>query len=358
MNRDGLRVIVPAAVSIAAIAAATLVFEWFIVNVTGLAELSHITFDLREARACTSLGPCGVVPMSMIKSGMYPTLAAVSFWGSIVFALLVLYQAGSRVLGGFANESITKAAHGIGTLVIITSLGAGYLFGPSLTPGEMMGLGFDVDRGWGPLSMLLGLILGHVALHYTREGSLDAPATPLPIATARPPLPMHTPPAGARVKEPTTPPIAARAQAPTIPPPIRAMPDAFKGRIRFSVITGDVTVAGIDARREDGSGVLVLWRDVVGLVVRRLPPELDGHPFVDLVSTATMTLRLLPWSRLTGEALEGDSEGRVRAFVKLVKARCPEAKLDRATQAFLDDTQPPAQLPSLELLAQHDQALT
>jgi len=358
MNREGLRVIGPAIASVAAIAAATLGLEWFIANVTGLMELSRITFDLREARACSSLGPCGVVPMSMIKSGMYPTLAAISFWGSIVFALLVLYQAGSRILGGFANESITKAAHGLGSLVIITSVGAGYLFGPSLTPGEMMGLGFDVDRGWGPLTMLLGLILGHVALYTAREGGLDdappyRPVAPLPVATARPPLPTSTPAAGM----PTAAPVSPRTHAPTTPPPMQ-MPDAFKGKIRFSVVTGEVTVAGIDARREDGGSVLVMWRDVVGLVVRRLPPELDGHPFVDIVSTADMTLRVLPWSKLTGETLEGDSEGRVRAFVKLVKARAPEAKLDRATQSFFDDnTARPAQLPSLELLAKHDQAL-
>lgn len=360
--------VVPAIASIAGILAGTLVFEWFIIELTGAPELSRITFDLREARACSSLGPCGVVPMSMIKAGWYPSLAAVSFWGSLVFAAVLAYQAGARMLGGFANETISKAAHGLATLVMLTSVGAGYLAGPDTQPAELMGLGVDADRGWGPLAMLAGLLAGHWALYQMREGGNDEPPVhrvdPLPVARARVPLPLVTPPSGLPnvPRPPTVPPVSrtqtpVRASPPTTPPPMRAVPEALEGKLRFAMVTGDVTVAGIDARREDG-GVLVMWRDVVGLVVRRLPPELEGHAFVDIVSTAGMTLRLLPWSKLTGEPFEGDAEGRIRAFIRAVHPRCPEARLDRMTQAFLDDaTRPPAQLPNVEMLAKHDQAL-
>src|SRR5688572_14047181 len=106
MSRDGLRVLTLAGISIALIVASTLVMDWFVATIAGDSiGVMKITFDLREARLCSELGPCGVVPMSMIKGTFYPTLAAVTFWGSLVFGLLVLYQAGSRVLGGFANEA-------------------------------------------------------------------------------------------------------------------------------------------------------------------------------------------------------------------------------------------------------------
>jgi hypothetical protein len=373
MTRDGVRVLLPAMASIAAIAAATLVFEWFLVDINGSFDISKITFDLREARACSTAGDCGVVPVSMIKGSFYPTLATITFWGSLVFALLLIYQVGSRVFGGVASESISKAAHGLGTLVVLTAVGAGYVFGPDLEPAELMGLGIDVDRGWGPVAMLLGLMIGHIALYAARDAAIDnpplipidVPLLPRTVAKTHLPMPMTTPPAGTpqlpRTRTPNTPagmPLVARTRTPTTPAGMRAMPDIYKGKIQFSIVSSESTVAGIDARREDGSSVLVMWRDVVGLVARRLPPELDGHPFVDIVSTAGMTLRLLPWSKLIGEHLEGDPEARMRAFLDIVVPRCPEVKLDRATQAFLDDaTKRPAQLPSLALLAKHDQAL-
>ena len=379
MTRDSLRVLVPAMFALASIIAATLLLDWFIIDFRGSAEISKITFDLREARACTTLGPCAVVPMSMIKGSAYPTLAAVTFWGGLLFAAVVLYQCGTRLLNGTAGEAAARIGHVLGVVVMLTAAGCGYLFGPDLEAGAMMG--FGVDRGLGPLVMLVGLVAGHVALRATREGRDEPAYTPIEpqryartptapppvVGSTRVPLPMHTPSHGVpTVRPPTVPPPTAsrtktptRGQTPTAPPPMKAMPEALKGKLRFSMVTGEISVAGIDARREDGSGVLVMWRDVVGLVVRRLPPELEGHPFADVVSTAGMTLRVLPWSKLTGESFgEADAETRVRELVKLVTQRCPEAKLDRATQAFVEDaTRRPAQLPNLEMLAKHDQAL-
>ena len=379
MTRDMLRVLLPAIASIALIVAGTLMLDWFIVDFAGARDMAKITFDLREARACSSLGPCAVVPMSMIKGSFYPALAVVTFWAGLVFAVLVLYQAGSRFFRGEANESITRVGHLLGVIAMLTAAGAGYVFGPDFEAGAMMG--FGVERGLGPSMMLLGLLAGNVALYFTREGTHDEPPftkiepyqprtrtrdSVIPraaVVSTRVPLPIHTPPQGQRVvsRAPTVPPVVATPRTKT--PPGRAQPlttpPPLKGKVRFSLVTGDVSAAGIDARREDGGGVLVMWRDVVGFVVRRLPPELEGHPFVDVVSTAGMTLRVLPWSKLTGDQFaDGDAEARVRNFVKLVAPRCSEAKIDRATQSFLDDaTKKPAQLPNLEMLAKHDQAL-
>jgi len=51
-------------------------------------------------------------------------------------------------------------------------------------------------------------------------------------------------------------------------------------------VTAAVSAAGIDARREDGSSRLVMWREVVGVIARRLPPDYQGLVFVDIVSSA------------------------------------------------------------------------
>lgn len=378
MTREGLRVLVPAIASIILIAAAALALEWFVVNINGAMDLSRITLDLREAHACTSAGDCASVPMSMIKGSAYPTLATISFWGGLGFALLVLYQAGTRVLGAATtSESVINAGHGLGSLVILTTVGAGYLFNPDLEPMQNAIMGIDFDRGWGPLAMLVGLCAGQVALYFMKDPlGGEAPVIPIakqvspavqqaprPTATGtRVPLPLDTPPEGSPTVKPqraqTRPPYIGRTQTPTTPPAMKALAEVYKNKIKFAMVTGDVTMGGIDARREDGGGVLVVWRDVVGLVVRRLPPELDGHPFIDIVSTAGMTLRVLPWSKLTGEHFEGEGDQRVRSFMQVVTKRCTDARIDRATQSFLDDdTKRPAQLTSLDLLSKHDTAL-
>jgi len=100
----------------------------------------------------------------------------------------------------------------------------------------------------------------------------------------------------------------------------------------------------------------VLWRDVVGVVARRLPPVYDSAAFVDIVSTAGSTLRIVPWTRLTGELVDAAGDDRPRAVIEHVLARCPNARLDPATQHFLD-TGEPAQLPDLDTLRAHDDRL-
>lgn len=135
--------------------------------------------------------------------------------------------------------------------------------------------------------------------------------------------------------------------------------DALRGRLNYAVATAEITPAGIDARREDGAHRLVLYRDVVGIVARRLPvvAPYEGSPFVDVISTADSTLRILPWTRLTGDAVNGENVVRARALVQLLVERCGKARLDRATQRFLTGAEPPAQIPDEATLDQHDQRL-
>src|SRR5262249_9667948 len=84
------------------------------------------------------------------------------------------------------------------------------------------------------------------------------------------------------------------------------------------------------ARREDGLSRLVLWRDVVGVVARRMPPAYDGAAFVDIVSTAGSTLRIVPWTRLSGQLIDIDDRNRTRAVVEHVVAPGPSGRRDPA----------------------------
>jgi len=134
------------------------------------------------------------------------------------------------------------------------------------------------------------------------------------------------------------------------------VPEHLRKRLSYVALTAELTGGGIDARREDGLSRLVLWRDVVGVVVRRMPPVYDGAAFVDIVSTAGSTLRIVPWTRLTGEPIEGDGEDRPRSVIVHVLARCPDIKVDPATRQFLESGEP-AQLPDLDTLRAHDERL-
>ncbi|HMG53368.1 MAG TPA: hypothetical protein VK601_07795 [Kofleriaceae bacterium] len=134
------------------------------------------------------------------------------------------------------------------------------------------------------------------------------------------------------------------------------VPAHLRNRLQYVALTAELTGGGIDARREDGLSRLVLWRDVVGVVARRMPPVYDSAAFVDIVSTAGSTLRIVPWTRITGELIDTEGGDRARAVVEHVVARCPRARLDPATRLFLD-TGEPAQLPDLDTLRAHDDRL-
>jgi hypothetical protein len=138
--------------------------------------------------------------------------------------------------------------------------------------------------------------------------------------------------------------------------PLTPIPEHLRNRLRYVALTAEVTGGGIDARREDGLSRLVLWRDVVGVVARRMPAVYDSAAFVDIVSTAGSTLRIVPWTRLTGQLTDVDGDARPRAVVEHVVAHCPSVRLDPATRIFLD-TGEPAQLPDLDTLRAHDERL-
>lgn len=129
--------------------------------------------------------------------------------------------------------------------------------------------------------------------------------------------------------------------------------------LRFAANTVMLSHVGVEAHLDDGRVRVVPWREVVGVVARRLPPfaPFSGETFVDIISTADSTVRILPWTTLVGElAADGDAE-KARAIVRLVTLRAPGAQLDQATRVFVDGRGPAAQLPDAVTLAAHDARL-
>jgi hypothetical protein len=141
--------------------------------------------------------------------------------------------------------------------------------------------------------------------------------------------------------------------------PAYAGPAALQGKLTYAVMTAELSSTGIKAYREDGTKKLVAWDTIIGIIARRLPnePPYEGSTFVDLVSTAGSTLRILPWTYVTGAPILGDGEERTRAFVQLIAARCLDAKMDSWTKVFADGAGRAAQLPSSKTLAAHDARL-
>ncbi len=156
----------------------------------------------------------------------------------------------------------------------------------------------------------------------------------------------------------------------TAPPPMHALqnalanplPPALRGNVAFATILAELSSAGITGNREDGFARLIRWRDVVGIVARRLPPDApyQGAPFVDIVSLVGSTLRVLPWTEINGLPVNQsmfDPTERLRSLVQLLAAQCLEAQLDPATRTFSRGNGKPAQLPDETMLALHDDKL-
>lgn len=138
-----------------------------------------------------------------------------------------------------------------------------------------------------------------------------------------------------------------------------ASPVPLQGKVKYAVTTAAISSAGLTATREDGLSRLIAWRDIVGIVARRLPPTspYDGAPFVDIVSTAGSTMRILPSSELSGHTFTDNPMERARALVNLLAAQALDATLDSATRTFASGTGPAAQLRDDKTLAAHDDRL-
>ncbi len=349
MGRDQLRVLATGAISLVLLIAATLVVDWFRIEMPGIDSFG---IDLRSAHGCDAGGNlCASSSLSEMK-GVYPTLAAVTFFGGLAFGAAVAFTVGRKLLTGDGSPSIwSKGAQTLGGIVFFAALGAGFLFNPDTGAEQVMSSVLDItitiERTWAPFAMLGAVVLGQVAVYFARVDesttAIGEPVVTLPTARAVM-VPAHM------------------RDATPIPTAPAAVPPELRGKIRFAVRVAEVSRGGIDARREDGSPVLVMWRDVIGVVARRLPTELGPTTFVDVVSTAGATVRLLPWTKISfddGRVLDDTSEAtRALALLGVVTERCPDLSIDPATRKFIETRGEAAKLPDLATLAAHDERLT
>jgi hypothetical protein len=403
MGKHAVQLVACALAAIGLIIVSTLVVDWLHVHVGG----DGVALDLRTAHSCNEAGMCGSVPLGVFR-GAYATTAPITFYSSLGFAALVAFQAFRRAIGGVASESASRFGYLYALYGMAIAFATGYLFAPE--GGSAGQVSVSVDRTWAPAMLLGGFLLGMVALHLAIAESDEAVSARLPVIahgrdkppTAPPPVstafdtpkreipdsipldgpmpaanaaiiltPIPIPGGEVRIKRPTEQPavesgrtkrpteqpavVAGRTKRPTVQP----VPEALRNKLQYATATVDISSTGVDAFRDDGASRIVMWRDVVGVVARRLPAvaPYDGSTFVDLVSTAGSTLRILPWTRITGEALPEEPEERARAFVRLVMSRCPELHVDGATRKFIDGRSPAAQLPDPMTLGAHDARL-
>ncbi len=332
MGRDRTRVLVLALGYLAAIIPSLFVMDWFVLDL-GIDSL-HIR--LTNGR------------------GMYGSLATSVFWGSLlVMVPAVAFQTFTRVTSGIANPKLSRYGIYAGLTFLMTGLAAAYVFAPEVP--AVLELGPQVERTIAPLVFVIGSLLGIGALHYAALETTDDDAGTYKKVVIDKPVDK---PADKPITE-ATPPIARPATIPPVSAPRPAtVPPTTKHKLSFLVLSGEVTRAGIDARREDGSSLLVLWRDVVGVVVRRLPDELDATTFMDIVSLERSTLRIVPWTRLTGISVVGTGDDRVRSLAGYIATMCNDVQLfDPATKLFLEKPEPAAQLKDTAKLAAHDERL-
>jgi hypothetical protein len=141
----------------------------------------------------------------------------------------------------------------------------------------------------------------------------------------------------------------AAVAAPDAPAPVA------RELLRYEAARVHIGDAGLIGERADGTSHRVAWTALVGVIARRLPPGAphDGQTIVDIVSTTGATLRIVPATEIDGEVFAGFGADRARAFVRLVAERCPGAKLDGGTRAFVDGGDA-LQFPDADVLAQHD----
>ncbi len=310
MGVDRTRVVLLAVASIALILVSAFGMDWYAVE---------------GAKSGLGLG----------ESGMFGDTA---FWSALVFAIVVALELGAVLLNIAVPIKRVRWGYGVGMSALLCALAVAYLMPPEVKNAV-------VHRTWAPVLMMLGAIAGIAVGYYASGGGRDD------FAGEYKRVVIEKPAAGeiAKLARPPTGDVEAKRLTPPGMKPLVHL----RNKLAYSAMTAQLTRAGIEARLETGVERLVMWRDVIGIVARRMPEAYDGLTFVDLVSTAGATLRLVPWTRFTGEPIDLEP----RAIVKQLVAWCAKATLDPATKQFVEGTGEAAQLPDLATLAAHDEKL-
>jgi hypothetical protein len=161
MSRHQIRLLLCSTASVALIVGATLVLEWFRIDVSD----TRMTIGMRAGIVCAGDGTCASVGLR--GTGAYRVLAEGAFWSALLLALLVIAQAGMSVFSGAASTLASAIGYAIGSITLLCAFGAGYLFAPD-PPAELAMMGIAVTRTIAPAMLVVGSLLGIVAVHYAQ----------------------------------------------------------------------------------------------------------------------------------------------------------------------------------------------
>src|SRR3954466_9281957 len=100
MDRDRSRVLGLFVVYLALVVVGLFALDWFV----AVTPFGKLTIDLRSAQICPDDGAAGARISLGDMRGFYPSLGGVAFFGTLLFSLLVGYQAITRITSGVANE--------------------------------------------------------------------------------------------------------------------------------------------------------------------------------------------------------------------------------------------------------------
>src|ERR1041384_2978048 len=90
MGRDQTRMLICAVASLFLILMGAVMMDWYQLAFGGSSAADRCAVDLRTVRGCGGR-VCGNRSLSLLP-GMFPTLAAVTLWSSLGFAMLVTFQ--------------------------------------------------------------------------------------------------------------------------------------------------------------------------------------------------------------------------------------------------------------------------
>ncbi|HEY5948605.1 MAG TPA: hypothetical protein VIV40_24100, partial [Kofleriaceae bacterium] len=179
MSRHQTRLLLCSLASVALIAGALFALDWFQIDFGP----ARISIDLQSLRMCTPDQGCKTTTLSAM-TGIYPIVATVAFWAALPLMLLVLVQAGSKLVSGSANIRITQLGYLIGTVEFLAAIAAGYVFAPE-TDGTFEMMGGSLGHTVAPPLLMAGSLLAMLAARYALLDGADDAAEYKPIVVQK-----------------------------------------------------------------------------------------------------------------------------------------------------------------------------
>lgn len=242
-----------------------------------------------------------------------------SFLSRLALGLGLLSTAGLGVVAFFRYVGTDPAYFGKATAWLCASTATVSFLALIAAAPDSVG-----DYSAGGLVTMVAAIVGFGARTSHGGGAFDGGRSAVPIrstATVAPPVER----APSKIARPN--PVG----------PVAA--DAARGAVRFAVVDGELTAAGLTVRLERNVARTIAWSELVEVAARRLPPDppYEKMSFVDLV-TASGPIRLLPSSRLDYAALPGgmapNTRENWRRLVALAREHNPAIAVEAESAEF------------------------